>query len=107
MAKKNIMTNARDLRKFTRKQQIVTNTRQNIHAIGSRQTRSVGSMSSIRTGPYVTSVPGTGGGDGNVMMPCPDGTTPCGTIWSGDQPGMGSQRTRCCSMMDNSIGRDK
>ena len=103
--KRNIMTNARDLNKFNRRKPIVTNTRQNIHAIGGRTTRAVGTRPGMQSGNFVTSVPDTGGNI--VMAPCPGGLTPCGYIWSGDEPGMGDRRVRCCSQMDRSIGRDR
>jgi len=92
--KRNIMTNARDLNKFNRRKPIVTNTRQNIHAISGRTTRAVGTRPGMQSGNFVTSVPDTGGN--GVFAPCP-----------GDEPGRGDRRVRCCSQMDQNIGRDR
>jgi len=70
--KKQFITNARDIRKFTRKKKIVTNP---------------GNAIDIRPGKP---------GPNELRVPCPPGEFPCGYSWSGDQPGHGDRSVNCC-----------
>ena len=105
--KRQFFTNAKDLSKFNRKKNIVTNTRQNIHVIGGRTTRSLGTRPGLGT---MRRVPGTVGGD-QILAPCPPGTVPCGMRYLYNTDGFNNPGQnlvqRCCSLTDNSRGRTR
>ena len=79
MAKKQYITNPRDIRKFKNKK-IVTNTRFN-NVIGKKPPPS-------------------------PRQPCPPGFWPCGFYWS-EQPGVGSRTQQCCPYHDAHTGRER
>jgi|TARA_R110000824_G_scaffold305088_7_gene492909 hypothetical protein len=99
--KRNFMTNAKDLRKFNRKRQVVTNT--NHIPI---TTRSVGLRPGYSGGNQVRGGSMSYQPD-DVRQPCPNNMRPCGYYWSGDQPGMGERRTKCCDMTNPGTGRNR
>ena len=101
-SRRQYMTNAKDLKRFNKKKEVVVNTRHTPHPFA-RSTRSVGMRPGYNT---MNQIPGNGN-DGVVLQPCPSGQRPCGYTWSGDEPGMGSRSRRCCDMMDMGRGRDR
>ena len=84
------MTNARDLRKFNRKKQIVTNNR---GTYGGYSAFGQSSYNQTRS-----TTPGARTINPRPMAPCPPGTQPCGWSWT-EQPGVGSRTQQCCDIM--------
>ena len=81
MAKKQYITNPRDIRRF-KKKKLVTTTRNN-------------NLVGVKPGP-------------NPRVPCPPNEWPCGWYWTGDGPGQGSLVQQCCGKRDTtSVGRTR